>query len=337
MKIGVIGAGSWGTALAALLAEGANEVVLWAFEPEVAPSINQEHRNPLYMPQTKLPPALKGTASLKEAVEGKEVLVNVVPSHHTRAIWQKAAPFVSPKTVIVNCSKGLESDSSLRLSQVLTAVLPRHPKENFVTLSGPSFAREVLDHQPTIVVVAGLDKKIAEKVQRLFRREWFLTYINDDVIGVEVGGALKNVIAIAAGICEGMGLGLNTRAALMTRGIYEMTKLGKAMGANPLTFAGLSGIGDLILTCTGELSRNRTLGLKLGQGKKLETVLKEMKTVAEGVKTAKVAYALIQKYKINNPVFVEVYRILYEEKDPRKALKDLLGLDLKEELGGLLG
>lgn len=337
MKIAVIGAGSWGTALAALLAEDPkNNVILWAYEPEVVAGINQNHQNPLYMMEVMLPKALQATSDLKGGVEKAKVVLNAIPSHHTRSVWERAASFVEKDAVIVNCAKGFELASKKRLSVVLKEVLAKHPEGRFVTLSGPSFAKEVLMHQPTTVVIAGGAPAVALQVQKLFRREWFLTYLNEDIIGVEVGGALKNVIAIAAGICDGMGLGLNARAALITRGIYEMTKLGKALGANPLTFAGLTGIGDLILTCTGELSRNRTVGLKLGQGEKIEAILKEMKNVAEGIKTAKVAYELIQKHHINNPVFVEVYKILYEGKEPRRALKDLLSLDLKEELGGLL-
>lgn len=357
MKIGVIGAGSWGTALSALLAgDVKNQVILWAFEPEVVLGVNQNHCNPLYMPQALLPKRLRASTDLKEVCEKADLLVNVVPSHHTRAVWQKAAAFVNPKAILVNASKGLEMQSGKRLSVVLSEVLPRLAPAHRVTLSGPSFAREVLEKKPTTVVIAGTDRKITERVQKIFRREWFLTYTHEDPIGVEVGGALKNVFAIAAGICDGMGLGNNTRAALITRGIYEMTKLGKAMGAHPLTFAGLTGIGDLILTCTGDLSRNRSVGLRLGKGEKLQDILGEMKNVApppvggqnarfagttgggvaEGIKTAAVAHALIQKYKINNPIMEEIYLILHKGKDPRKALRDLLSIDLKEELGGLL-
>lgn len=336
MKIAVIGGGSWGTALAALLADDSkNDVILWAYEPEVVSGINRDHRNPLYMSQASLPPALKAVNDLS-ACCGAHLVVNAVPSNHTRAIWQKLAPLVRAEAVVVNAAKGLELETGKRLSEVLAEALPKHPRGHIVTLSGPSFAQEVLARQPTTVVIAGPDKKVTEKVQKIFRREWFLTYTHEDQIGVEVGGALKNVVAIAAGICDGMGLGYNTRAALITRGIYEMTKLGKAMGANPLTFAGLTGMGDLILTCTGELSRNRTVGLRLGKGEKLEDILKSMKNVAEGIKTAQVAYQLIQKHRINNPVMTEIYRILHEGKNPRQALKDLLAIDLKEELGSLL-
>ena len=336
MKIGVIGAGSWGTALAALLAEGKNETILWAHEPEVALGINKNHKNPLYLSGEPLLKSLKASSDLKGVVAGAEVLVNVVPSHLSRQVWEKIAPYVGSETVIVNASKGFEFSTGKRLSEVLAEVLPKHPKRLFVTLSGPSFAKEVLQHLPTTVVIAGSDHAVTEKIQHLFRRDWFLTYTHSDVVGVEVGGAVKNVIAIAAGLCDGMGLGYNTRAALMTRGLYEMAKLGKALGANPFTFVGLSGMGDLILTCTGELSRNRSVGIRLGKGEAIDTILKEMQTVAEGVKTAKVVYGLLQKQKITAPVCVEIYRILYEKKSPTEALKTLLALDLKEELGGLL-
>ena len=336
MKISVIGAGSWGTALASLLSEGEGEVILWAFETEVVESINQKHRNILYFPEVPLPAALKTSSDLKSLVETSDILVNAIPSHLTRPVWKNVVPFVKKGAIIVNASKGFEFDTDKRLSEVFRELFPDRSEGLFVTLSGPSFAKEVLLHQPTTVVIAGKDQKVMKKIQKLFRREWFLTYLNHDVIGVEVGGAVKNVLAIASGICEGMGLGYNTRAALITRGLYEITKLGKAMGANPLTFAGLSGMGDLILTCTGELSRNRSLGLKLGCGEKLSDIMKKMKNIAEGVKTSKVVYDLIQKYKINNPVCVEIYRILYEGKLPSQAVKDLLAIDLYEELGGLL-
>ncbi|MDP2600650.1 MAG: NAD(P)H-dependent glycerol-3-phosphate dehydrogenase [Deltaproteobacteria bacterium] len=336
MKIAVIGAGSWGTALASVLADGPDEVLLWAHEPFVADGINENHKNPLYLQEDMLPASLKATSQLPKALKGASVVVSVVPSHLTRRVMTQAVPHVAADAMIVNASKGFEFDTGKRLSEVLAEALPQVSAGNFVTLSGPSFAKEVVRRLPTTVVIAGQNPKVTEKIQKLFRRDYFLTYTGKDVIGVEVGGAVKNVIAIAAGICDGMGLGCNTRAALITRGLYEMAKLGKALGANPITFAGLTGIGDLVLTCTGELSRNRTVGLRLGRGEKLSDITKEMKNVAEGIKTAKVVYDLIQKYKMSNPLCVEIYRMLYENKPPRQALKDLLALDLKEELGGLL-
>lgn len=336
MKIAVIGAGSWGTALASVLADGPNEVFLWSHEPEVAEGINKNHKNPLYLQEDMLPVSLKATDQLSEALKGASVVVNVVPSHLTREVMQRAATHIGADTIIVNASKGFELQSGKRLSEVLGEVLPKIPAGNFVTLSGPSFAKEVIRRKPTTVVIAGKERAVAEKIQKLFRRNYFLTYTGEDVIGVEVGGAVKNVIAIAAGICDGMELGFNTRAALITRGLYEMAKLGKALGANPITFAGLTGIGDLVLTCTGELSRNRTVGFKLGRGEKLSDITRDMKNVAEGIKTAKVVYDLIQKFKMSNPLCVEIYKMLYENKAPKQALNDLLALDLREELGGLL-
>lgn len=338
MKIGVLGGGSWGSALASLLAEDPkNQVILWAYETAVAEEIRLSHSNSLYLPSENLSPSLLATDILKEAVERALLLVNAVPSQHTRKIWEEAAGYVSPKAIIVNASKGFEIVSTKRLSEVLKDVLPQHSPQQFVTLSGPSFAKEVLHHQPTSVVIAGMDSAVMKKVQALFRRPWFLTYLNEDIVGVEVGGATKNVIAIGSGICEGMGLGLNTRAALITRGLYEMAKLGKCLGANPLTFAGLSGMGDLVLTCTGEASRNHTVGLKLGQGEPLPEILKGMRSVAEGIATAKAVFELIQKFKLTNPVCIEIYKILHLDKSPSQALKDLLALDLNEEFGGLLG
>lgn len=336
MKIAVIGAGSWGTALASVLADSTNEVLLWAYEPEVAEGINKNHKNPVYLSDETLPHTLKATHDMAEALKGASVVVNVVPSHLTREVMQKAAPHVAATAVVVNASKGFEFQSGKGLSEVLAEALPQISTGNFVTLSGPSFAKEVVRRLPSTVVIAGQNAAVTEKIQKLFRRDYFLTYTGKDVVGVEVGGAVKNVIAIAAGICDGMGLGYNTRAALMTRGLYEMAKLGKALGANPITFAGLTGIGDLVLTCTGELSRNRTVGLRLGRGEKLSDITRDMKSVAEGIKTAKVVYDLIQKLKMSNPLCVEIYRMLYENKPPRQALKDLLALDLKEEMGGLL-
>lgn len=337
MKIAVLGSGSWGTALARLLAfDAANQVTLWSFEAEVAECINRQNENPLFLPGVSLPPALRATSNLRTAVHEAQIIINVVPSHFTRGVWEKIQTDVAFGTIVVNASKGFEYDTRLRLSQVLIEILGEPFRNRLVVLSGPSFAKEVGREVPTTMVVAGFDSAVMREVQQLFRRDWFVTYLNHDVIGVEVGGALKNVFAIGAGICDGLNLGHNTRAALMTRGLYEMTKLGKALGADPFTFAGLSGMGDLILTCTGDLSRNRSVGLRIGRGEKLETIQKEMKMVAEGVKSAKVAYELIQQYGINNPVCVEIYKMLYEKKPPKESLQYLFSLDLKEEMGGLL-
>ncbi len=307
-NISVIGAGKWGTALAGLLTENGYKTTLFDRE---------------------------SVKNIQKTIQNTPILVNALPSHATREVWQKIAPFVTPETIVVNGSKGLEEGTHKRLSVVLQETLPNVPPGNICTISGPSFAEEVVAHQPTTVVVAGSDPKILKQVQEYFRNDWFLVYLHDDMIGVEMGGAVKNVLAIAAGLCDGMKLGLNTRAALITRGIYEMAKLGKELGANPLTFAGLTGIGDLILTCTGPLSRNRNVGLQLGKGESIAKILQNMTEVAEGVKTAKAVYELGRELHVNMPICKEIYLILYEGKSPRKSLKDLLTLELKLELGGL--
>lgn len=333
--IGVVGAGSWGSALAALLAEKGFSVTLWAYESAIVEEINQKHKNSPYLPGILLPKSLKSTKNLEELVKTNPVLVNAVPSHRTRQVWEKVAKEIPSETIVVNAAKGLEDDTHKRLSIVLQETLPQLPPGNICVLSGPSFAKEVATHQPTTVVIAGSNLSICKQVQQIFHTDFFLTYLHEDIIGVEIGASLKNVIAIAAGICDGMKLGFNTRAALITRGLYEMAKLGKELGANPITFAGLSGMGDLILTCTGDLSRNRSVGMQLGEGKKLPEILKGMNQVAEGVKTAKAVYELSRQMKVNMPICKEIYLILYEGKPARQSLKDLLALELTLELGGL--
>jgi len=333
--IGVIGAGSWGTTLANLLAEKGERVLLWAREAEICREINEKHKNSVYLPGFLLSKSVKATQNLEEIAKNCHFLVNAAPSHVTREVWKQIAPHIYSKSIVVNASKGLEEKTFLRMSSLLQEVLPALKSTQITALSGPSFAKEVMEHQPTTVVIAGFDKKIISEVQHLFRTETFLTYTHDDLIGVEIGGALKNVIAIACGIVDGMKLGSNTRAALITRGLYEMAKLGKELGANPLTFAGLTGIGDLILTCTGDLSRNRSVGMQLGQGKKTEEILCGMREIAEGVKTSKAVYELSESKNVNMPICKEIYLILYEGKAPAQSLKDLLSLELKLELGGL--
>jgi len=345
VNVGVIGAGSWGTALAAILAQNGHSVLLWAREPEVAEGINHKHKNPFYIPSVTLPSPLRASADIQEVLSGARhrtvpgtgaVIVNAVPSHFVREVWGPVANLISPKTLIVNATKGLEEKTHLRMSQVLAECLPQISPEQIMTLSGPSFAEEVALGLPATVVVAGTRTHHTTTIQKLFRNDHFMTYVSEDLVGVEIGGSVKNVIAIGCGICDGMELGANTRAALMTRGLYEIAKLGKALGANPLTFAGLTGLGDLILTCTGDLSRNRTVGVALGQGKKLATILQTMNQVAEGIRTAKSVYEMMREQQITAPVCTEIYRILYEDKEPKVALKDLLKMELKAELGGLL-
>ena len=331
MKIGVVGAGSWGTALAHLLATKGNDVVIWHRDEAVAKAINATHRNPKYLKDIELPASLTGTSELRAAVEGRELIVSVVPSHAVREVMKQAAPWVGPEVVIVSASKGIEQESLMTMNGVLRAVLPRAFWPNLAFLGGPSFAREVAMKLPTAVSIAADEPDVAKKAQLAFASPYLRAYTTNDVIGVELGGALKNVLAIGAGIAEGLKFGHNTRAALITRGLAEMSRIGLKMGANPLTFAGLGGLGDLILTCTGDLSRNRKVGLMLGEGKSLQEVLGSMDQVAEGVKTAKSIEDLSRKIGIEMPLCHEVYCILYEGKDARKAVIDLMSRDLKDE------
>lgn len=335
-KVSVVGGGAWGTALAALLAEKGNDVRLWAMEPEVVDEINARHTNSAYLPHIALPNNLRATNDICTSSSGADYVVFVCPSHVLRELARRCASSVAKGAIIVNATKGMEIDSGKLPSQILKEELAQCDPDRFAFLSGPSFAREVAEHRPTGVVIAGTNAKIATRVQTLFRTPYLLTFSHDDIVGVQVGGAVKNVLAIAAGIVDGLKLGHNTRAALITRGLYEMMKIGKILGANPLTLVGLAGIGDLVLTCTGELSRNRSIGLALAEGKKLGDVLPSTRTVAEGVGTAKAIYQLIKKQKLTAPICTIVYQILYEDMQPRQALSELMSMELHEELGSLL-
>jgi glycerol-3-phosphate dehydrogenase (NAD(P)+) len=264
-------------------------------------------------------------------VRNRPFLVTVVPSHTVRAVSSQFAPFLSPGTVIINASKGIEIDTLKPVADVLKDTLPPAFHKNLCFLSGPSFAKEVAKKMPTAVALASYDAATGKRAQQLMSSPYFRVYRNSDVMGVELGGSVKNVIAIAAGVLEGLGFGHNTMAALITRGLAEMSRLGAAMGASPATFSGLAGMGDLVLTCTGDLSRNRTLGVRLGKGERFEDIMKGLKTVAEGVKTAKAARELAARHGVEMPVVEEVYRIIYEGKDPKLALRDLMSRELKEE------
>ncbi|HXF96964.1 MAG TPA: NAD(P)H-dependent glycerol-3-phosphate dehydrogenase [Gemmatimonadales bacterium] len=328
MRVAVLGGGAWGTALADLLARKGEDVVLWAREPEVVESVNREHLNPVFLPDAPLAPSLRAEGEVGRAVEGAELVVSAAPSFAVRAVVSQAAPALGGRPVVVSVSKGLEDDLKT-MSTVLAEVLPAGTP--VCALSGPSFAREVFERQPTAVVAAARDEAVARFAQRAFSCGHFRVYSHTDVLGVELGGALKNVIALAAGILEGLGLGHNPRAALITRGLAEITRLGVRMGADPLTFAGLAGMGDLILTATGPLSRNRTLGVELGRGKSLEEALRDKKTVAEGVHTARTAVALGERYGVELPIAGQVSEILFRGKAPRQAVTDLMERDLKAE------
>jgi glycerol-3-phosphate dehydrogenase (NAD(P)+) len=327
--VAVLGGGSWGTTLADLLARKGETVRLWAYEPDVVAAINREHRNPVFLPQADLAPELRAFGDPVEAVRGAEVILSVVPSHAVRSVVSRLPGAVEANTLVVSATKGIEPDSLKLMSQVLSESL-RQPR--IAVLSGPSFAEEVCANQPTAVVAAANDPATAEDVQRIFATPRFRVYSNRDVVGVELGGALKNVIAIAAGILEGLGLGNNPRAALITRGLAEMTRLGTAMGADPLTFAGLAGMGDLILTTCGALSRNRALGMALAEGQSLAQYNASHRSVAEGANTAMAAMKLAGRHGVELPITEQVWAVLYEDKPPRQAVADLMERTLKPEL-----
>lgn len=332
-RVAVVGAGSWGTALARMLARKGESVALWAYEPDVVAEIQKTKKNQPFLPDFIFPDALTASNHMQVVVQGANVVVLVVPSHVLRRVAAQVNEYLDPDTLIVCCTKGIEIDSGQLMSEVLADTLSACDPARFVYLSGPSFAREVAAEHPTAVVVASRDAAAATQAQSLFRTPFFLPFLHHDVIGVEVGGALKNVMAIAAGIVEGMGLGHNTRAALITRGLYEMIKLGMVLGAEPLTFAGLAGMGDLILTCTGDLSRNRTVGMEIGKGHQLDEIVRNMRMVAEGVSTAKAVHRLITQHHINAPICTAVHEILFDSKSPQTAMQELTSMEITTELG----
>ena len=328
MKVAVLGAGSWGTTLADLLGRKGTDVTLWAFEPEVTRAINETNENPVYLPGARLAPSIKATSDLPAAVAGAECLVLVSPSHVTRSVLASIASGLPAGRLVVSATKGLETDTLATMSEVAAAVLPAH---RFVALSGPSFAREVHAGQPTAVVAASTDPGASEAAQALLSVPHFRVYSNRDVIGTELAGSLKNTIAIAAGILEGLGLGNNPRAALVTRGLAEMTRLGVAAGADPRTFAGLAGMGDLILTTCGSLSRNRSLGEAIARGTSLAQYQREHRSVAEGVNTARAAGQLAARHGVEMPIAAKVAEVLFGDKSPRQAIAELMERTLKPE------
>jgi glycerol-3-phosphate dehydrogenase (NAD(P)+) len=332
LRVGVIGAGSWGTALANLLAGKGVDVHLWVREEEVFNQIKKEHVNGVFLPGVALDPRLKPVRAFEEAVFEKELILMVVPSHVFRDVLTNIKPHLCEGMSLITATKGIENDTLMIMSQVAADILPEDYMADFASLDGPSFAKEVSRKLPTAVTIACADLGHAERLQRLFNTEFFRVYVSQDVIGVQLGGALKNVIAIAAGAADGLEFGLNARAALITRGLAEITRLGAAMGANPHTFAGLAGMGDLVLTCTGDLSRNRTVGFKIGKGLSLKEITGSMNMVAEGVKTTRSTYELAKKTGVDMPITTQVYQLLYEGKNPKAAVKELMGRELKAEL-----
>jgi glycerol-3-phosphate dehydrogenase (NAD(P)+) len=334
-RIAVIGAGAWGTALAMVAGRrGDHEVRLWALEKEVVESIARSRTNDLFLPGFRLPASITPTHDFKEAISGAEIIVSVMPSHHCRRTFEHMAQWLQPHMLFVSATKGVENDTLLRMSQVIEEVVGRFCgfKPQIGAISGPSFAREVAERHPTALTVASTDSALAARVQKEFSDPGFRVYTNDDMIGVELGGALKNVIAIAAGVCSGLGLGHNAVAALITRGLAEITRLAVACGAKPQTMFGLAGMGDLVLTCTGGLSRNRSVGEALGKGQALEQIIAGMHgMVAEGVLTTNAALGLARKQNVEMPITGQMYAILHDGKSPHDAIRELMTRPGKEE------
>jgi len=328
-KVTVLGDGGWGTAIALVNARKGNDVLLWSAFPDYAEVLNQKRENVKFLPGFKIPNTVTITSDLAKAVQFGEIIVLAVPSQFLRNILFKLKDFDLSKKIIVSVAKGIETKTLARPSEIIFFVLG---KVNLVVLSGPSHAEEVARNIPTLVVVASRDTKAAETVQEAFRDSRFRIYVQNDIVGVELGGALKNIIAIGAGLCDGLGLGSNTKAALLSRGLLEMTQLGVRMGANPNTFFGLSGLGDLVTTCISEYGRNLRVGRELGEGKKLKEILANMQQVAEGVETTRSAYQLAQKDGVTAAIISDIYKMLFEDKDPKQALEDLMSREAHEEL-----
>ena len=337
IRIGVVGGGSWGTALAKLLADKGLALDLWVYETEVKEQIENDRENKVFLPGFPLSKGISPTNDLKQATAGKDLVLVVVPSHCMRAMATQMAAYIYKSTIVVTASKGIENKTHETMTDILSGVIGHVPKHQFAVLSGPSFAKEVAAGIPTVVAAAAFDRKVAEYVQAVFSCPSFRVYVNDDPVGTQIGGAMKNVLAIAAGICDGMNMGLNPRAALITRGLTEMNRLGTRMGADPLTLSGLAGVGDLLLTCTGELSRNYTVGKQIGQGKALDDIISEMRMVAEGVKTTRSVYNLARKLGVDLPICNEAYAVLFEGRPVARTVDRLMNRSLKHELDGLDG
>lgn len=332
MKASVLGAGSWGTVLASLLADNGFSVAIYARNASVAEEINRQRTNKKYLPGFHLPDGVRATTSLEEAVSASELIVVAIPSHSVREVVRATAPYLRGEPWVVHATKGFEPDTLKRISEVLVEEFPPSLTDRIAVLSGPSHAEEVALRSPTAVVVSSTNMETAEAIQSRMINSYFRVYTNPDLIGVEIGGALKNIIALGAGLSDGLGFGDNAKAALMTRGLAEIARLGMAMGARPITFAGLAGVGDLVVTCTSRHSRNWRAGYMLSQGKVLEDVLKEMGMVVEGVKTTRAAHQLAKSYGVEMPITAELYAVLFEGKDPSKAVEDLMGRGKTHEM-----
>ena len=333
-RAAVIGAGSWGTAVAAIVADHA-EATLWARDPELAARIDRDHENDRYLPGIGLPPVLRATASLEEACIGADVVVVGVPSHGFREVLGAASSMIGDDVPVVSLSKGVEQGTHRRMTEVVADVLPAHPGTRIGVLTGPNLAREVAEGQPAASVIAFEDKDVAAELQQLFMTRTFRVYTNPDVVGCESAGALKNVIAIAAGIAAGLGYGDNTKAGLITRGLAELARLGVALGGEPLTFSGLAGMGDLVATCTSEKSRNRRVGVELGRGRTLDDIVAETNMVAEGVKSTAAVLELARAHGVDMPIAAMVGAVLYEGAKPVDLVPTLMLREAKAELDGI--
>jgi glycerol-3-phosphate dehydrogenase (NAD(P)+) len=334
-KISIIGAGSWGTALAIHLADKFRQVSLWVYESDLCDTLTQSRENSWFLPGQPLPDNIHPTTSLQLAIQGQPIVLLVVPTHVIRQTLIKIKPFLATNCLLICASKGIENDTLFISHQIFQDVLSTDI--SIATISGPTFAKEVAAGVPSALVAAADTLETASKVQELFSSDTMKVFTSTDLIGVGVGGALKNVIAIATGICDGLSLGFNTRAALITRGLVEISRIGTELGARPETFYGLTGLGDLVLTCTGDLSRNRQLGIQLGEGKSLREITENMKMVAEGVLTVKSAYSLIKKFDVQAAIMEETYHVLYENKTPGQALQDLMKMEISTEFAGIKG
>ena len=330
-RLAIVGGGSWGTALAIVLAPKFDEVRLWFHEPDLAERVRTTRENDIFLPGFALPQHVAPGSDLARAIEGADIVLGVMPSHHARRLYEQMLPYLTPSLRFVSATKGIENTTLLRMTEVIRQVVGRKFQPRVAALSGPTFAREIARGEPAAVVIASGDPGLARDVQGAFAGPSLRLYTNDDPVGVELGAALKNVIAIAAGVCAGLSLGSNSMAALVTRGLAEITRLAIAVGGKPRTLAGLAGLGDLVLTCTGELSRNRRVGMELGKGRKLQDIVGSMAMVAEGVHTTHAAYDLARREGIDMPITDQVYAILELGKSPQEAIRDLMERTLKAE------
>ena len=330
-SIAVIGAGGWGTALSVTMARVHERVRLWVYEPDLVETIGRDRTNPIYLPGIHIPEAVQPSASIEEVLEDAEIIISAVPSHVCRSVYEQMLPYVQPEMIFVTATKGIENGTLMRMSEVIENVVCNKFSPRVAAISGPTFALEVARGEPTALVVASPDEEMRRHLQQELSAPHFRLYTNPDIVGVEIGASVKNIIAIAAGVVSGLKLGHNATAALVTRGLAEIGRLAEACGGDPSTLAGLAGLGDLVLTCTGHLSRNRQVGVALGGGQKLDEIVSNMRMVAEGVKTSESTVALAEKLSVEMPIAQQIYSVLHEDKDPQDAINELMVRELKEE------